>query len=54
MAEAPALTDFNPHEREARDRILLLLRAQSTHFNPHEREARDDCDIQPGEVLQVF
>ena len=32
---------FNPHEREARDRLLILTLSMPKHFNPHEREARD-------------
>ena len=33
--------DFNPHEREARDRRQMVPGRQNHHFNPHEREARD-------------
>ena len=34
-------TDFNPHEREARDAMPLTCRVGLIYFNPHEREARD-------------
>ena len=33
--------NFNPHEREARDRRSSNSRAAINDFNPHEREARD-------------
>ena len=33
--------DFNPHEREARDREQGEHGVHQGHFNPHEREARD-------------
>ena len=36
-----ARRNFNPHEREARDRRERSIRPQRRHFNPHEREARD-------------
>ena len=32
---------FNPHEREARDLMIVSWRLCRAHFNPHEREARD-------------
>ena len=35
--------NFNPHEREARDRIIDLRYFKRQDFNPHEREARDIC-----------
>ena len=39
--------DFNPHEREARDRRLPTPPdSWNLYFNPHEREARDlTCEI---------
>ena len=35
------LKNFNPHEREARDRRRRWRARSLRHFNPHEREARD-------------
>ena len=34
-------SDFNPHEREARDLLSQTVTAAMIYFNPHEREARD-------------
>ena len=34
-------TYFNPHEREARDPLLVGHKPRPENFNPHEREARD-------------
>ena len=34
-------TDFNPHEREARDGNDRTFHRIRLYFNPHEREARD-------------
>ena len=36
-----ATTDFNPHEREARDALHIVRVIVLSYFNPHEREARD-------------
>ena len=42
QAGAIERTDFNPHEREARDRRHSGRPPRpSLYFNPHEREARD-------------
>ena len=40
----PSSTDFNPHEREARDVILESEFTCYSYFNPHEREARDEAE----------
>ena len=40
------LSDFNPHEREARDQAKRAQSHEIKHFNPHEREARDLCHAQ--------
>ena len=34
-------SNFNPHEREARDVNQLFFANHFYDFNPHEREARD-------------
>ena len=39
---SPYRRHFNPHEREARDVIVICQRPHlPLNFNPHEREARD-------------
>ena len=34
-------SNFNPHEREARDSVPFTGCSDTKNFNPHEREARD-------------
>ena len=48
------MNNFNPHEREARDRSEVLHRPPSENFNPHEREARDPSSATSLSGLYVF
>ena len=45
---------FNPHEREARDVLFVLLFKKINYFNPHEREARDMSVMSWPQCSQVF